>query len=67
MVIIVEVIGISGSPTINANTDRLILEILDSTGIDSEFIKLSEIDIGPCTACMECVPTNECPIEDDFR
>jgi len=62
----VKVLGISGSPTRNANVDRLVKRILDSTGLETEFVKLSEINVGPCRACMACVNTNECVQEDDW-
>lgn len=62
-----QVIGISGSPTKNSNTDKLVKAILDATGLETEFIKLSELNIGPCTACMGCVYTNECILDDDFK
>ncbi len=55
------------SPTQDANTDVLVKTVLDGANCDTEFIKLSEMDIGPCTACMDCVQTNECSIEDDFQ
>lgn len=57
----------SGSPTHNANTDKLVRRVIESTGEEYEFIKLSGVNIGPCTACMDCVLTNECSIEDDFK
>ncbi len=62
-----KVLGISGSPTKDSNTDVLIRVILDATGAEKEFIKLSEIKVGPCIACMKCVYTNECVINDDFK
>ncbi len=62
-----KVIGISGSPTEDSNTDTLIKEILDATGAENEFVKLSAIDVAPCIACMKCVYTNECIINDDFK
>ncbi len=62
-----KVLGISGSPTKNSNTDTLIKAILEATGAQTEFIKLSEIKVGPCIACMKCVRTNECAINDDFK
>ncbi len=63
----IKVIGISGSPTENSNTDALLKAILSATGTETEFVKLSDIKIGPCIACMKCVPTNECVINDDFK
>jgi len=62
-----KVLGISGSPTKNANTDKLVKTILEATGLETEFIKLSDVHIGPCTACMSCVYTNECKLDDDFK
>lgn len=62
-----KVIGISGSPTKDSNTDALINAILDATGAETEFVKLSEINVGPCIACMKCVNTNECVINDHFK
>lgn len=62
-----KVIGISGSPTQDSNTDTLIKEILDATGAETEFFKLSDIKVGGCIACMKCVYTNECVLNDDFK
>ncbi|SNQ59456.1 flavodoxin family protein [Candidatus Methanoperedens nitratireducens] len=62
-----KVLGISGSPTKESNTDVLIRAILEATGAEREFIKLSEIKVGPCIACMKCVCTNECVLNDDFK
>lgn len=61
------VLGVSGSPSQNSNTDRLVKIVLESTGMETEFIKLSDLDIGPCRACMNCVSTNECIMDDDYR
>ncbi len=62
-----KVIGISGSPTKDSNTDTLVKAILEATGAQTEFVKLSTIKVGPCIACMKCVQTNECIINDDFK
>jgi len=62
----VEVLGISGSPIENSNTDRLIQAVLDVTGLECEFVKLSQINIRPCLACKDCVPDNICKVKDDF-
>jgi len=52
-----KVIGISGSPTKDSNTDMLVKAILEATGAQTEFFKLSYIKVGPCIACMKCVQT----------
>ncbi len=62
-----KVLGVSGSPTENSNTDALINAILDATGAETEFVKLSEINVGPCIVCMKCVRTNECVLNDHFK
>jgi len=62
----IEVLGISGSPIENSNTDRLIQAILDATELQCEFVKLSQINIRPCLACKQCVPDNICKVKDDF-
>ena len=63
----IEVLGISGSPIKNSNTDRLINTILDATGLESEFVKLSRINVRPCFACKQCVSDNVCKVKDDFQ
>ena len=62
-----KVLGISGSPVPDSNTDILVKTILETTGADHDFIKLSDIEVTPCRACKKCAYTNECVIEDDFR
>jgi len=62
----IEVLGISGSPIENSNTDRLIQAVLDATELECEFVKLSQINIRPCLACKQCVPDNICKVKDDF-
>ncbi|GAU07380.1 flavodoxin family protein [Desulfoplanes formicivorans] len=61
-----QVIGISGSPVKNSNTDRLVQAVLNSTGLATEFIKLSQHTIRGCMACMRCVNDNICKVKDDF-
>lgn len=62
----IKVLGISGSPINNSNTDRLVKTILDATGLDYEFVKLSSINVKPCFACKRCVRDNICKVNDDF-
>lgn len=61
------VLGISGSPVPNSNTDRAVKVVLEHTGLTSEFIKLSDLHIEPCRACLGCVKDNECVVKDDAR
>ena len=62
----IEVLGISGSPIENSNTDRLIRAMLEATERESEFVKLSRITVRPCFACKRCIPDNVCKVRDDF-
>lgn len=62
----IEILGISGSPVKNSNTDRLVQAVLEATGLGSEFVKLSTINVKPCFACKKCVQDNICKVKDDF-
>jgi multimeric flavodoxin WrbA len=62
-----EVLGISGSPIPNSNTDRAVRHILEAVGRPSEFIKLSQLDLSPCQACLGCKQSNQCVVRDDGR
>ncbi|MBU0663340.1 MAG: flavodoxin family protein [Proteobacteria bacterium] len=60
-----KILGISGSPIKNSNTDRALKIVLESTSLKSEFIKLSDYNFGPCDACLGCIKTNRCIKKDD--
>jgi len=40
--------------------------MLDATELESEFVKLSRINVRPCLACKRCVRDNVCKVDDDF-
>ena len=61
-----QLIGISGSPIKNSNTDRLVQAVLKSSGLQYEFVKLCKVNIKPCIACLGCAADNICKVEDDF-
>lgn len=61
-----KILGISGSPIPNSNTDRLVLQVLKSSNLDFEFVKLSDINVRPCRACKACIADNICKVNDDF-
>ncbi|MFP4654583.1 MAG: flavodoxin family protein [Methanohalobium sp.] len=52
-----KVLGVSGSPIKDSNTDRALKTVLDATGMDTEFIRLKNYNIEPCRACLKCVDT----------
>lgn len=61
-----KLIGFSGSPMPNSNTDKAVIKILEESSIEYEFIKLSKLNIAPCRACKACVKDNICKVKDDF-
>lgn len=60
-----KVLGVSGSPIKNSNTDKALMAVLKATGCETEFIKLTDYSVAPCKACLGCVKTNRCVIQDD--
>ena len=60
-----KVLGVSGSPVKNSNTDRALKIALEATCMKSEFIKLSDYTFGSCDACLGCITTNKCIKKDD--
>ncbi len=63
---VIEILGVSGSPIKNSNTDRAVKGILEASTLKSEFVKLSDYNIRPCLACKGCVNDNLCKQHDDF-
>jgi len=60
-----KILGVSGSPIKDSNTDRALKAALEVTGMDYEFVKLIDYTVAPCKACLGCVNTNVCVIKDD--
>lgn len=60
-----KIMGVSGSPLKNSNTDRALKTALEATGLDYEMISLRDYKVAPCLACLRCVDTNVCVIKDD--
>ena len=61
-----KVLGVSGSPIQNSTTDRAVKMVMEATGArKQEFIKLSDYTVSPCNACLGCIKTNRCVINDD--
>ena len=46
----IEILGISASPVPNSDTDRLVLQVLEASGLKYEFMKLSDLNVGPQTS-----------------
>lgn len=63
-----KVIGISGSPRKDGNTEILVREALKpfyERGWEVTEFFLSSITIKPCIGCETCIETGKCVIEDD--
>lgn len=60
-----KVLGVSGSPIENSNTDRIVKTILEASGFDTEFVKLADYVFAPCQACLGCRKTNSCEVRDN--
>lgn len=60
-------IAFSGSPRKNGNTDilaRHTLKAIEEEGLDTELIRVADLDIQPCNACKVCKTEETCPIKD---
>ena len=63
-----KILGISGSPRTNGNTEALIKIILDQlqlAQIDVELISVADHRIDPCIACRTCRESKTCQNADD--
>jgi len=65
-----KVLGISGSPRKDSNTDKIIHSIMDGArdaGHKTEFIKLNDLNFDPCQACDYCreKENRKCKLKDD--
>jgi len=65
-----KIAAISGSPRKGGNIDtllKLVLEVLEDRGIETEFFSLAGKTIRTCTACMACTKEPRCILDDDFE
>lgn len=65
----IQVLGISGSPRVGGNSERLLAEALAgaaAAGADCEQVDLRGLTIGPCVSCGACQKTGRCVFQDDF-
>jgi multimeric flavodoxin WrbA len=65
-----KVIGFSGSPRKNANTDRLVLQVLAGAkeqGAETSFFRVADLNIRGCTSCYYCKSHDTCSIRDDMQ
>ncbi len=65
----VKILGIVGSPRVGGNTETLVAEVLKAAaaeGAETELVRLAEVEVKPCTGCLACKETKQCPIDDDL-
>lgn len=65
-----KVLGISGSPRRDGNTELLLdkaLEGAKEAGADIEKIVLNELNLSPCQECGGCDETGVCVVQDDMQ
>jgi len=64
------VLGISGSPRENGNTEIMVKEALEGarqSGAEVEFVGLAGKSLCGCEACAECGKGGKCIIDDDMQ
>jgi len=61
------IMGISGSPILEGNTDRIIHAILKKSSKETIFLNLSKLKFDPCRGCCNlCATTNICGRKDEL-
>ena len=61
-----KILGISASPQKGGKVETILQEVLHSSRLASELVRLHEIRIGPCKACNGCRRDNACIVQDDW-
>jgi multimeric flavodoxin WrbA len=65
-----KVIGISGSPRKDGNTDRLVVHVLAgarTAGAATELFRIADLNIKGCVSCYYCKSHTTCSIKDDMQ
>ena len=61
-----KILGISGSPQKGGKVETILQEVLRSSRLTPELVRLHEMRIGPCKACNGCRGDNTCILRDDW-
>ena len=65
-----KIIGFSGSPRKNGNTDRLVLQVLGGAadaGAETKFFRIADLGITGCVSCYHCKTHETCAILDGMQ
>ena len=65
-----KVVGICGSPRRGGNTEyatQYTLDRIGEKGIETELIRLVDVNVRYCNACYDCVREKKCTINDDLE
>lgn len=65
-----KLLGISGSPRKNGNTEILLDAALDAAreaGAEVEKVRLADLNFEPCRNCGGCDKTGECVVDDEMQ
>ena len=64
-----KVLGISGSPRKDGNTEIMMghaLKAAAEEGLETELVRLADLDIGRCNSCDLCRQEERCSLDDDL-
>lgn len=64
----IRMLGISGSPRKDKNTQTLLsasLKASETTGVETKLLNLAELDIRPCQGCNTCLTEKRCPLDEE--
>ena len=61
-----KILAISASPQKGGKVETILQEILHSSHLAPELVRLHELRVEPCNACNGCRRDNQCVLEDDW-
>jgi multimeric flavodoxin WrbA len=61
-----KILGISASPQKGGKVETILQEVLRSSHLAPELVRLHELRVGPCKACNGCRRDNNCIVKDDW-
>jgi multimeric flavodoxin WrbA len=68
-VVSAQILGVSGSPRRDGNTDIIVRRVVEGVGSISgrkaEFVRVADFDLKHCIGCRRCMTLGHCAIEGD--